>query len=46
MITKFARCTGEVKSRIVMGKAAFYKKNLFTSKLLLNLKKKLAKCYI
>jgi hypothetical protein len=26
MITKAARCTGEIKSRIVMAKAAFNKK--------------------
>jgi hypothetical protein len=35
------------KSRIAMAKAAFNKKkNLFTSKLELNLRKKLVKCYI
>jgi hypothetical protein len=35
----------EIKSRIVMAKAAF-NRNLFTSKLDLNLRKKLVKCYI
>jgi hypothetical protein len=47
MITNDARCTREIKSRISMAKAAFNKKkNLFTSKLDLNLRKKLVKCYI
>jgi hypothetical protein len=47
MITNDARCTSEIKSRIAMAKAAFYKKKtLFTSKLDLNLRKKLVKCYI
>jgi hypothetical protein len=43
MITNDARCTCEMKSRIAMEKAAFNKKkkNLFTSKLNLNLWKKL-----
>jgi hypothetical protein len=46
MITNDARCS-EIKSRIAMAKAAFNKKkNLFTSKLDLNLRKKLVKCYI
>jgi hypothetical protein len=38
----------KIKYRIAMTKAAFNnkKKNLFTSKLDLNLKKKLVKCYI
>ena len=36
-----------IKSRIVMEKAAFNKKkNPFTSKLDLNLRKKLVKCYV
>jgi hypothetical protein len=40
MITNDARCTREIKSRIDMAKAAFNKKkNLFTSKLDLNLRK-------
>jgi hypothetical protein len=47
MITNDARCTCEIKSRIAMAKAAFNKKkNLFTSKLDLNLRQKLVKCYI
>jgi hypothetical protein len=42
-----ARCTREIKSRIAMAKAAFNKKkNLFTSKLDLNIRKKLVKYYI
>jgi hypothetical protein len=46
MITNDARCTHEMKSRIAMTKAAFNnKKTLFTSKLNLNLRKKLVKCY-
>ena len=41
------RCTREIKYRIAMAKAAFSKKKtLFTSKLNLNLWKKLIKCYI
>jgi hypothetical protein len=46
IITNDARCTREIKSRIVMAKAAFNKKILFTSILDLNLRKKLVKCYI
>jgi len=48
MLTNDERCTREIKSRIAMAKAAFKnkKKNLFTSKLDLNLRKKLIKCYI
>ena len=47
MLTEDGRCTCEINSRIAMGKAAFdKKKNLFTSKLDLNLRKKLAKCYV
>jgi hypothetical protein len=42
MITNDPRCTREIKSRVVMSKAAFNKKkNPFTSKLDLNLRKKL-----
>jgi hypothetical protein len=42
-----ASSTREIKSRIAMAKAAFNKKKtLFTSKLDLNLRKKLVKCYI
>jgi len=47
MLTDDGRCTRGIKSRIAMAKAAFSKKkNLFTRKLELNLKKKLIKCYI
>jgi hypothetical protein len=45
-ITNHARCIHEIKSRIVMAKAAFNKKTPSTSKLDLNLRKKLVKCYI
>jgi hypothetical protein len=46
MITNDARCTREIKSRIDITKAAFSrKKNIFTCKLDLNLRKKLVKCY-
>ena len=47
MLANDGRCTREIKSRIAMAKAAFSKKKtLFTSKLDLNLRKKLVKCYI
>jgi hypothetical protein len=47
MLTNDGRCTWEIKSRIAMEKAAFNKKRaLFTSKMDLELRKKLAKCYI
>ena len=47
LLTNDGRCTREIKSRIAMAKAAFIKKKtLFTSKLHLNLRKKLIKCYI
>ena len=47
MLTDDGRCTCEIKSRIVMAKAAFNKKkNLSTSKLDLILRKKLVKCYV
>ena len=47
ILTNAGRCTCEIKSRIAMAKAAFNKKKtLFTSKLDLNLRKKLVKCYI
>jgi len=47
LITNYARCACDIKSRNAMVKAAFdKKKTLFTSKLELNLRKKLAKCYI
>ena len=47
MLTDDGRCTCDIKSRIAMAKVAFNKKkNLFTSKLDLNLRKKLVKCYV
>jgi hypothetical protein len=47
MITNYAKCTHEIKSRIDMAKAVFNRKMaLFTSKLDINLKQKLVKCYI
>jgi hypothetical protein len=45
-ITSDARCTHEINSRTAMAKAAFNKKNVFTSKLDSNLRKKPLKCYI
>ena len=47
MLIDDGRCTCEIKSRIAMAKTAFNKKkNLFSSKLDLNLRKKLVKCYV
>ena len=47
MLTNGGRCTCEIKPRNAMARAAFSnKKTLFTSKLDLNLRKKLIKCYI
>jgi hypothetical protein len=47
LLTDDGRCTCEIKCRIAMAKAEFNKKkNVFTSKLDLNLRKKLVKCYI
>jgi hypothetical protein len=47
MVTNNARCKREIKSMIVMAKAAFNKKKtLFTSTYSLNLRNKLVKCYI
>ena len=47
ILTNDGRCTWEIKSRITMAKASFNKKKtLFTSKLVLNLRKKLVKCYV
>jgi hypothetical protein len=46
-ITNVTRCACEIKSRVAMAKVAFSKKkNLFTYKLDLNLRKKIAHCYI
>jgi hypothetical protein len=45
ILTNDGRCTCEIKSRIVIAKYAFNKKTTqFTSKLGLNLRKKLVKC--
>jgi hypothetical protein len=47
MITNVAKFTLEIKCRMVMAKAAFNnKKSLFTTKLKLNLKKKLVNSHI
>ena len=47
MLTEDGSCTCEIKSRIAKAKAAFNrKKNPFNSKLNLNLRKKLVKCYV
>jgi hypothetical protein len=54
MLTEDGRCMCKIKSRIAMAKAAFNKKkkkkkkkkNLFTSKLDLNLRKRLVRCYV
>ena len=47
LLTNDGRCAREIKSRIAMAKAAFIKKKtIFTSKLDLNFRKKLIKCYI
>jgi hypothetical protein len=47
MITNDVRCTREIKFRIALAKAAFNEmRALFTSKLDLNLRKELVKCYI
>jgi hypothetical protein len=46
LLTDDGRCTCEIKSRTAMAKAAFNeKKNFFTSKLDLNSRNKLVKCY-
>jgi hypothetical protein len=47
ILTKDGRCTCEIKCKNAMAKAAFKKKRaLFTSKLDLELRKKVVKCYI
>jgi hypothetical protein len=47
MITNEGRCTCEIKSRIAVAKAAFYKKRApFTSTMDIRSRKKLVKCYI
>jgi hypothetical protein len=46
MITNYARCACEIKSRIAMAKIAFNNMTLFTSKLdLKERKKEKVKCY-
>ena len=46
LITSDASCTHKMKTRIAMAKAAFNKETLFTSKLDINLRMTLVKCYI
>jgi len=47
MLANDGRCTGEIKCRITVAKAAFNKKRaLFTGTLAWELRKKLVKCYI
>jgi len=46
VITGDARCAREIKSRISVTEAALSKKNLFNSRLDLNLRRKLVMCYI
>jgi len=47
MLTEGGRCTWEIKSGIAMAKVVFNKKkNLFTSKLDLNLRNRLVRCYV
>jgi hypothetical protein len=46
LITNCARSACEIKSWNTIIKAAFNRKTLFTSKLDLNLRQKLVKCYI
>ena len=47
LITNVARCTRAIKSRTAIAKTAFNrKKNIFTNKFDLNLRKKLVKCYV
>ena len=46
MITNYARCTPEIKSRIAAAEAAFNEKALFTCKLNVTERNKLLKWYI
>ena len=46
MITNDARCTREIKSRIAVANQCSTGRRLFTSKLDLNVSKKLVNCYI
>jgi hypothetical protein len=45
-VVNFASCTREINPMTATAKAAVNKETLFTSKLDLNLRKKLVKCYI
>jgi hypothetical protein len=46
LVTNVARCTHKMETRTAMAKAAFNKETLFTSKLDINVRKTLVKCYI
>jgi len=46
LIANDARCTREIQSRTATAKVALNKRTLVTSKLDLNLRKKLVNCYI
>jgi hypothetical protein len=46
MVTNDAQYTSEIKCSIAMAKTEFNKKAVFTSKLDINLRKKLVKCCI
>jgi hypothetical protein len=46
VITNDVRCTREIKSKIATAKTEFRKKTFFASTMDLNLRKKLARCYI
>ena len=46
VIKSDTRCKLEIKSRIALAKAALRKKTVFTSKLDLDVRKKLGRCYI
>jgi hypothetical protein len=46
MITDGAKCTRKFKCTVAMPKGAFNEDTLFTSKMDLNFRKKLVKCYM
>jgi len=46
LITNYARCTREIKPRIVMAKATFNKKVSFHQQIVLKSKEEIRKCYI
>jgi hypothetical protein len=46
MLKSYGKCICDVKSRIAIAKAAFNNNSCFTSKMALELRKKLVKCYI